>query len=76
MFDFKDIIDKLLQKKAEVQAEREALDVADAKIDRLLQEVGYVEPVAEEVEATDEEITEVEEAVNESIYEPTSSWNI
>lgn len=78
MIDFQDIIDMLLQKRAEVQTEREALDAREAKINDLLTSAGYVEPV--ETEETDEEITEVEDAeeqaVNESIYEPTSSWTL
>ena len=60
---FEDVIKLLLEKKATLreELEREFAERAQ-KIDNLLDACGYVEPVAEVVEATAEEIADVEPA--------------
>lgn len=71
--NFQDIIDSLLHKKANINAEKEArkaeaLAAIDneyaeqsAKIDLLLNECGYVEPVEEVAEEIAEPVAEVTE---------------
>lgn len=70
---FQDIIDSLLQKRANLNAEKEARVAAalaaidnefaeqSAKIDLLLNECGYVEPVEEVAEELAEPVAEVTE---------------
>ena len=71
---FKDIIELLLKKKANLreELEREYAE-REAKIDTLLTAAGYEPPVVEEV-ATDEEILDVEEVAE--VVEETAEVSV
>ena len=62
--NFDDIIEMLMQKKADAKAEYEA---RVAKIDELLSLAGYVEPVAVEESVVEEAVEIVEEPVAEVV---------